>query len=146
MIYGFTSWIPVYLPMQKSLKILPNNSSTSTLPTIIPRCLVANLKSSAALSKSWADFFFWNFSKCWTQLIKFCLCLSLVIKISSVVVNLFFNLLFIFAINLFIFKSFLIDIKTCSYFLYLLFNFPFIKSVLFTTKIAFLFNQFILLF
>ena len=137
MIYGFTSWLLVYLPIQKSLKILPNNSSTSTFPTIIPRCLVANLRSSAALSKSWVDFFFWNFSKCLTQFIKFCLCLSLVIKISSVVVNLFFNLLFIFVINLFKFESFLIDIKTCSYFLNLLFKFPFIKSDLFTTKIAF---------
>ena len=124
--------------MQKSLKILPNSSSTSTFPTIIPRWRVASLKSSAALSKSWADFFFWNFSKCCTQLIKFCLCLSLVIKISSVVVNLFFNLLFIFAINLFKFEFFLIDIKTCSYFLNLLFNFPLSKSDLFTTKIAFL--------
>ena len=38
--------------MQKSLKIEPNISSTSTFPTIIPRCLVASLKSSAALSKS----------------------------------------------------------------------------------------------
>ena len=38
--------------MQKSLKILPNISSTSTFPTIIPKCLVANRKSSAALSKS----------------------------------------------------------------------------------------------
>ena len=47
----------------RSLKILPNSSSTSTFPTIIPRCLVANLKSSAALSKSWVDFFFWKFSK-----------------------------------------------------------------------------------
>ena len=32
--------------------MLPKISSTSTFPTIIPRCLVANLKSSAALSKS----------------------------------------------------------------------------------------------
>ena len=48
----------LYLPMQKSLNILPNNSSTSTFPTIIPRCLVASLKSSADLSKSCADFFF----------------------------------------------------------------------------------------
>ena len=38
--------------MQKSLKILPNNSSTPTFPTIIPRCLVASLKSSAGLSSS----------------------------------------------------------------------------------------------
>ena len=43
--------------MQKSLKILPNISSTSTFPTIIPKCLVANLKSSAALSKSFFSFF-----------------------------------------------------------------------------------------
>ena len=42
--------------MQKSLKILPNSSSTSTFPTIIPRCLVASLRSSAALSKSNVDF------------------------------------------------------------------------------------------
>ena len=42
--------------MQKSLKIEPNTSSTSTLPTIMPRYLVANLKSSAALSKSSKDF------------------------------------------------------------------------------------------
>ena len=60
---------------------------------------------------------------------------------SSDVVNLFFSLLFIFAINLFKFKSFLIDIKTCSYFLNLLFNFPLIKSDLFTTKIAFFVNN-----
>ena len=33
------------------------------------------------------------------------------------------------------------DIKTCSYFFNLLFNFPFIKSDLFTTKIAFFVNK-----
>jgi len=44
-----------YFPIQKSLKILPKISSTSTFPTIIPRCLVANLKSSAALSNSSTD-------------------------------------------------------------------------------------------
>ena len=52
-----------YLPIQKSLKILPNISSTSTFPTIIPKCRVANLKSSAALSKSCSSFFFANISK-----------------------------------------------------------------------------------
>jgi len=52
-----------YLPMQKSLKILPNISSTSIFPTIIPRWRVANLKSSAALSKSSVSFFLLNFSK-----------------------------------------------------------------------------------
>ena len=46
-----------YFPMQKSLKMLPKISSTSTLPTIIPRCLVASRKSSAALSKSSVWFF-----------------------------------------------------------------------------------------
>ena len=40
-------------------------------------------------------------------------------------------------------ESFLIDMITCSYFLNLLFNFPFIKSDLFTTKIAFLVNKFL---
>ena len=34
------------------MKILSNISSTSTLPTILPKYLVANLKSSAAFSKS----------------------------------------------------------------------------------------------
>ena len=53
-----SSKIGIYLPIQKSLKILPNISSTSTLPTIMPKCLVANLRSSAALSKSSASFFF----------------------------------------------------------------------------------------
>ena len=44
----------IYFPIQKSLKILPKISSTLTLPTIMPRCLVANRRSSAALSKSTA--------------------------------------------------------------------------------------------
>ena len=44
--------INVYLPIQKSLKIELKISSTSTFPTIIPRCLVANLRSSAAISNS----------------------------------------------------------------------------------------------
>ena len=101
-----------YLPMQKSLKMLPKSSSTSTFPTIIPRCLVANLKSSAALSKSRVDLFLLKLPKCCMQLMRFCLCRSLVIKISSEVINFFFNLFFIFEINLFKFKSFLIDIKT----------------------------------
>jgi len=57
------SKIGVYLPMQKSLKILPKISSTSTFPTIIPRCLVANLKSSAALSNSSLPFLFLKFFK-----------------------------------------------------------------------------------
>ena len=52
-----------YLPMQKSLKILPNISSTSTFPTIIPKCRVANRRSSAALSKSSASFFSSKFFK-----------------------------------------------------------------------------------
>ena len=43
--------------MQKSLKIDPKISSTSTFPTIMPKNLIANLKSSAALSKSSIDFF-----------------------------------------------------------------------------------------
>ena len=52
-----------YLPMQKSLKILPNISSTSTFPTIIPKCRVAKRRSSAALSKSSASFFYSKFFK-----------------------------------------------------------------------------------
>ena len=51
------SKINVYFPMQKSLKIEPKISSTSTFPTIIPKCLVANLRSSAAISKSLDSFF-----------------------------------------------------------------------------------------
>ncbi len=51
--------IVIYLPIQKSLKIEPKTSSTSTLPTIIPKCLVANLRSSAALSKSSDSFLFY---------------------------------------------------------------------------------------
>ena len=47
----------------------------------------------------------------------------------------FFNLFFIFVINLFKFKFFLIDIKTWSYFLNLLFNLPFIKSDLVKGKL-----------
>ena len=62
--------IKYYLPIQKSLKILPNISSTSTLPTIIPRSLVANLKSSAALSKSSASFFLLKFLKMPQTLLK----------------------------------------------------------------------------
>jgi len=42
--------------MKKSLKILPNISSTSTFPTIIPKWRVAKRRSSAALSKSSASF------------------------------------------------------------------------------------------
>ena len=52
-----------YLPMQKSLKILPNISSTSTFPTILPQCRVAKRRSSAALSKSSASFFSSKFFK-----------------------------------------------------------------------------------
>ena len=76
-----------YLPMQKSLKILPNISSTSTFPTIIPKCLVANLRSSAALSKSWASFLFSKSSRCNTHCSRCCLCLSLVINISWKFIN-----------------------------------------------------------
>ncbi len=79
-----------YLPMQKSLKIVPNISSTSTLPTIIPKCLVANLRSSAALSKSSFSFLLINFSKWVTHCSKCCLCLSLVIIVSSALMNFFF--------------------------------------------------------
>ena len=35
----------------------PNISSTSTFPTIIPKCLVANLKSDQRFSKDGWDFF-----------------------------------------------------------------------------------------
>ena len=81
----------VYLPIQKSLKIEPKISSTSTLPTIIPKYLVANLKSSAALSKSSKDFFSSKFFKLSKHCSRFILCLSLVIKISSDETNLFFK-------------------------------------------------------
>ena len=80
-----------YLPMQKSLKIDPSISSTSTFPTIVPRCLVANLKSSAALSKSSTEFLFSKLIKCSTQFSSSALCLSLVMKISPDKLNLFFN-------------------------------------------------------
>ena len=79
--------------MQKSLKIEPKISSMSTLPTIIPRYLVANLKSSAALSKSSKEFFFSKFFKLSKHFSRFILCLSLVIKISSDEINLFLNFL-----------------------------------------------------
>ena len=45
-----------YFPIQKSLKILPNISSTSTFPTILFKCRVAKRRSSAALSKSSTSF------------------------------------------------------------------------------------------
>ena len=107
--------IGYYLPIQKSLKILPNISSTSTFPTIIPKCLVANLKSSAALSKS-SIFFFWLKLFKWSKhCCKCCLCLSLVIKISSLVINLFFKLFFIFIINSSIFLFSLIEIKKLNH-------------------------------
>ena len=143
MICRFTSWLLVYLPMQKSLKMLPNSSSTSTFPTIMPRCLVANLRSSAAISKFFEDLNLINFSKWWTQFIKFCRCLSLVIKISSEVINLFFNLCLIFNISLSTLKFFFIDIKAWSYFLNFWFNFPLTKSDLFTTKIALFVRNFL---
>ena len=47
-----------YLPIQKSLKMDPSISSTSTFPTINPKCLTANLRSSAALSNSSSEFLF----------------------------------------------------------------------------------------
>ena len=101
-----------YLPIQKSLKILPNISSTSTFPTIMPRCLVANLKSSAALSKSSTSFFLLKLFRCSKHCSICCLCRYLVIKISSLVINLFFRLFFIFKINSSIFKFSLIEINT----------------------------------
>ena len=58
-----SSILDLYLPIQKLLKILPKISSTSTFPTIIPRCLVANQRSSAALSKSSDSVLFLKFSK-----------------------------------------------------------------------------------
>ena len=69
--------LAIYLPIQKSLKIDPKISSTSTFPTIIPKYLVANLKSSAALSKSSDRFFFQNFLNAQTHFSRFILCLSL---------------------------------------------------------------------
>ena len=101
-----------YFPIQKSLKILPNISSTSTFPTIMPRCLVANLKSSAALSKSSTSFFLLKLLRCSKHCSRCCLCRSLVIKISSLVINLFFKLFFIFEISSSIFKFSLIEINT----------------------------------
>ena len=97
--------------MQKSLKMLPNISSTSTFPTIMPKCLVASLKSSAALSKSSALFFFLKFFKFSKHCSKCCRCLSLVIKIFSLLINLSFNLFFIFKIKSLIPKLVLIEIK-----------------------------------
>ena len=98
--------------MQKSLKILPNISSTSTFPTIMPKCLVANLRSSAALSKSLTSFFLLKFFRYSKHCSRCCLCRSLVIKISSLAINLFFKLFFIFKINSSIFKFYLIEINT----------------------------------
>ena len=99
------------MPIQKSLKIEPKISSTSTLPTIIPSCLVASLRSSAALSKSPISFLFSKFSKCSTHFIKCCLCLSLVIIVSSVERNLFFNLSLILEIKLSLDRAEKADLK-----------------------------------
>ena len=87
----------------------PIISSTSTFPTIIPKCLVANLRSSAALSKSSWEFFSSKCFKFSTQASKLCLCLSLVIKVSFELTNLFFSLSLILVINSSKFVSFLID-------------------------------------
>ena len=101
-----------YLPIQKSLKILPNISSTSTLPTIIPKCRVASLKSSAPLSKSSFLFLSAKFIKCSTHCSRCCLCLSLVIKISSLLINLSFNFFIIVFIKISRLEFLIIDIKT----------------------------------
>ena len=101
-----------YFPIQKSLKMLPNISSTSTFPTIMPRCFVAKRKSSAALSKSFFPFYFKKFFRCFIHCAKCCLCLSLVIRTSSSVISLFFKQSFIFETNLLIFKFSLSEINT----------------------------------
>ena len=126
-----------YLPMQKSLKILLNISSTSTFPTIIPKWRVASLRSSAPLSKS--SFFFLSpkFFKCSTHCSRCCLCLSLVIKISSLLINLFFNLFFILLIKISRLEFLIIDIKTCSNFFICSSRFFCNKSDLLITKIEF---------
>ena len=125
----------IYLPIQKSLKMLPNISSTSTLPTIIPKCLVANLKSSAPLSKSSFFFLLLKLFKCSTHCSRCCLCLSLVIKISSVLINLFFNLSFILLIKISRLEFFIIDIKTWSNFFICASKFFCNNSDLFITEI-----------
>ena len=105
------------MPIQKSLKIDPSISSTSTLPIIEPRCLDAILKSSAASSISLSCFFskkLFNSSK---HKFNLFLCLSLVTKILSFLINLSFNCFFIKLTNLSIFLFSLTDIKTTSLFL-----------------------------
>ena len=59
-------------------------------------------------------------------------------KISSLLINLFFNSFFNFKINSSIFRLFLIDTNTGSNFFIFKLSSPFIKSDLFTTIIEFL--------
>ena len=99
-----------YLPIQKSLNIDPSISSTSTFPTIIPRCLAASLKSSAPLSKSFCDFCLSKFLRWNIHGFKLSLCLLLEIKVSSKLINLFFKLSLILFINLSKLISSFIDI------------------------------------
>ena len=107
----------------------------------MPRCLVANLKSSAALSKSSTSFFLLKLLRCSKHCSRCCLWRSLVIKISSLVKNLFFKLFFIFKINSSIFKFSLIEINTWFYFFISGSISPFKRSDLFITKIAFWSNN-----
>ena len=72
-----------YLPIQKSLKILSNNSSTLTYPTISPRFLTANLKSSAAKSIWLIDFLLIHLLMKNTVFSRLFLCLCLEIILSS---------------------------------------------------------------
>ena len=100
--------------MQKSLKIEQSISSTSTFPTIAPRCLVANLRSSAAISMSLFRFFLRKFSISFKHSFNLTLCLSLVIKTLLDVVNFLLNFSFIKVVNSIIFLLFFTDINTTS--------------------------------
>ena len=100
-----------YLPMQKSLKIEPSISSTSTFPIMAPKCLVAILKSSAANSISLDCFFSRNFSNSNKHKFNLFLCLSRDTKIFLVSIIFLLNLSLIKFINLSIFLLFLTEIK-----------------------------------
>ena len=102
------------MPIQKSLNMDPSISSTSTLPTILPRCRVAILRSSAANSKSLFWSFFRNLSISFKHSFSFALCLSLVIKALLFDENFLLSFCLIKFINLSIFLLSFTEASTAS--------------------------------
>ena len=103
-----------YLPIQKSLKMEPSISSTSTFPTMFPRCLVTIHKFIAARSIFLFRSFLSNLSISFKHSLSLTRCIWLFIKILGLDVNFLLNFSLSFFIKISTFLLYFTETRIVS--------------------------------